>query len=109
MSTTPNRDSLHCRIRRRLGKSEAPYCADDHICEFGFDELVELCARQGFELKQSLGVGLLPYWTLEDEFGPEIRRLTDSDEEVVKWFEEMGAAIPAMYAFIQCHRFRKLS
>lgn len=105
--TTPNRDSLHCRIRRKLGMPDAPYCSHDHIREFGFHELIEFVSDQGFVKEQSMGVGLLPYWTMEDHFGPAIRNLTDADEEVVRWLEDMGASIPPEYAFIQCHRFRR--
>lgn len=103
--TTPNRDSLHCRMARKLG-FEAPYCSFDHIHEFGYRELIDHVESIGFERVHSLGVGLLPYWTLP--LPPEIRRLTDSDTEVVEWFERMGASVPVEFSFIQCHLFRKL-
>jgi len=105
--TTPNRDSLHNRIRRKLGKGEAPYCSTDHVHEFGFQELIDTVQSHGFTLEKSAGVGLLPYWTLEDVFGSRIRELTDADEEVVEWFETIGRSAPPEFCFIQAHRFRR--
>ena len=106
--TTPNRDSLHCRMRRKLEMKEAPYCSSDHVHEFGFLELIHRVEQHGFKLEASKGVGLLPYWTMEGLIGSDIRRLTDSDTEVVAWFEAMGRSISPSFAFIQCHRFRKV-
>lgn len=107
--TTPNRDSLHCRIRRKMSRGEAPYCSTDHIHEFGFDELIKTVTDSGFVLEGSDGVGLLPYWTMEQVFGSKIRSLTDADEEVATWFEEIGREAPPEYNFIQAHRFRRES
>ena len=106
--TTPNRDSLHCRISRKLGLGEPPYCSIDHIHEFGYLELIHHVEEHGFECIRSLGVGLLPYWTMEKEFGVRIRSLTDADPEVVEWFETLGHFVPPSMAFIQCHSFEKL-
>ncbi len=105
--TTPNRDSLHCRMSRKLGMGEPPLCSTDHIHEFGYHELLKFAARAGFAVRASLGVGLLPYWTMERMFGTAVRYLTDQDPEVVTWFERLGGAVPPEFAFIQCHSLIK--
>lgn len=104
--TTPNRDSLHCRISRKLGLGEPPYCSKDHVHEFRFRELVDLVTSMGFVWMRSVGVGLLPYWAMESVMGHEVRQLTDRDPEVNVWMNEIAASAPAEYAFIQCHAFR---
>lgn len=106
--TTPNRDSLHCRISRKLGIGEAPICSIDHVHEFRYQELIDRVTGAGFEHQRSAGVGLLPYWSMERVVGEEVRRLTDHDEEVNQWFNDIASFAPAEYAFIQCHAFRKV-
>jgi SAM-dependent methyltransferase len=103
--TTPNRDSLHCRISRKLGLGEPPHCSFDHVHEFSYWELIHKVEAFGFKRAESKGVGLLPYWTMERVFGHEIRRLTDGDYDVNAWMNDIGCHAPAEYAFIQCHRF----
>lgn len=99
--TTPNRDSLHARIGRRLGM-DVPFCSNDHVYEFGFEELIALLASHGFKVTRSLGACLQPYWALEREFGKRIRMMTDRDEEIVKLLGEAGRNVPHI-AFCQCH------
>lgn len=102
--TTPNRDSLHCRIGRRLGLS-VPFCSDDHVHEFGYQELVGLLARHGLRVTRSLGAFLQPYWALEAEVGHRIRKLTDHDEELIELLAKAGVHAPEI-AFVQCHACR---
>lgn len=102
--TTPNRDSLHCRIGKKL-KLEVPFCSRDHTKEFGFEELIDTVRRRGFLLSASRGVHLAPYWALEAQLGVSIRSLTDKDDEVNGWLNEIGRDMPPKYAFIQAHRF----
>jgi len=102
--TTPNRDSLHCRIARKLGL-EAPYCSSDHVHEFGFDELLRTVTSAGFRLDRSRGVHLAPVWALEGVIGSALRRLTNDDEDVNEWLNAIGASAPPELCFIQCHRF----
>jgi 2-polyprenyl-3-methyl-5-hydroxy-6-metoxy-1,4-benzoquinol methylase len=99
--TTPNRDSLHARIGRRLG-IPVPFCSDDHVYEFGYDELIALLHSHGFQVTRSLGACLQPYWALEREFGHKIRRMTDEDDAIVKLLGEAGTSLPHI-AFVQCH------
>lgn len=101
--SSPNRDSMHCRLSRKL-KREAPYCSADHIHEFGFRELIECVCGFGFSHKASAGACFTPVWSMEWSVGEEIRGLTDSDEEVNIWMNDIGARCPE-YAFIQAHRF----
>lgn len=104
--TTPNYDSLHHRIGRKLGL-ETPFCSSDHVHEFGYDELLSLLRASGFQPTRSLGIGLMPYWALEDEFGKKIRKLTDEDAEVIRWLGDAGTHVPHL-AFIQAHACRRM-
>lgn len=99
--TTPNADSLHHRIGRKL-RVHTPFCSDEHTHEFGYEELRSLLRETGFAIIQSKGICLAPYWALESEFGTRIRKLTDSDPEVVEWLGQLGEACPEL-AFIQVH------
>lgn len=100
--TTPNRDSLHCRMARKFG-FEAPYCSSDHIHEFGYQELIDTVEAAGFRHVEARGVHLAPYWAI-GQLGSHVRHLTDTDIEVNRWLNEIGRVVPE-YAFIQCHLF----
>jgi SAM-dependent methyltransferase len=102
--TTPNRDSLHCRIGKKLGIT-VPKISYDHVHEFGYRELIECVEQHGFVCEESRGVHCAPYWALEEKLGIAVRELTDNDVEVNNWFNDVGRSMPAEYAFIQCHRF----
>lgn len=104
--TTPNRDSLHCRIGKKLG-IKVPKISYDHVHEFGYMELIEFVERHGFVCEESRGVHCAPYWALEEKLGIAVRELTDNDVEVNNWFNDIGSSMPAQYAFIQCHRFSR--
>jgi 2-polyprenyl-3-methyl-5-hydroxy-6-metoxy-1,4-benzoquinol methylase len=101
--TSPNRDSLHCRMGAKLG-IEVPTCSKDHIHEFGYRELIDTVCKHGFVHEEARGVGLCPYWALESKLGKHMRELTNNDKEVNRWLNQIGAAVPE-FAFIQCHRF----
>jgi hypothetical protein len=45
---------------------------------------------------------------MERLMGHQIRQLTDTDKDVNVWMNEIGAAAPAKYAFIQCHLFESV-
>jgi len=103
--TTPNADSLHARIGRKLGVT-VPLCCTHHVREFGYEELRALLASEGFEVTRSLGAGLAPYWALEQKFGTRIRELTDYDEELAVLFADAGRHTPEI-AFCQAHACRR--
>jgi len=101
--STPNRDSLHVRIGQKLGRA-VPYCAFDHVKEYGFEELIDLVCSHGFRHLDAAGVGLMPYWALEGEFGTRIRNLTDNDPDVFHLLNRLGTNTPEV-AFVQVHCF----
>jgi SAM-dependent methyltransferase len=102
--TTPNADSLHCRMIRALGRTP-PFCSSDHVHEFGFDELRYVLEQAGFVVTRSLGVGLSPYWAI-DECGGRIRELTDRDRDMIALLGPAGEHLPHL-AFCQAHACRK--
>lgn len=103
--TTPNRDSLHVRMARKLGY-EPPFCAEDHTYEFGHEELDRLLKRHGLVKVAETGVGLAPYWALEGFLGGAMRDLTDNDPEVIQWLDMIGRRCPE-FSFCQVKAFRK--
>lgn len=102
--TTPNTDSLHLRMMRKLGMI-LPKSSPDHLWEFGFQDLIHLVEKHGFALLESKGVGLCPYIVTESNNKDELRGLTDLDPDVNRWMNDIGRAMPPEYAFTQCHRF----
>ena len=103
--TTPNRDSLHVQMARRLGV-EVPFCSSDHTYEFGFEELDRIVEKFGFVRSGSVGVGFAPYWALEGVIGSTIRHLTDYDHEVVSMLNQIGRSCPE-YSFCQAKSYFK--
>jgi len=95
--STPNRDSLHLRIAEKMGQS--PFtCSFDHLHEYGYEELRLRLKETGWHPIQEQGIFLMPYWGIS-AFGPDIRRLTDEDEEVLLWLRDMGRQVHPRYAF----------
>jgi len=105
--TTPNRDSLHARMGRKMGV-QVPFCADDHTHEFGYEELDRLLYSRGFEKVDETGASFAPYWALESALGHRVRPITDSDPEVVEWMNSIGRRCPE-FAFCQIKSFRRMS
>lgn len=103
--TTPNRDSLHVRMARKLG-FEAPFCANDHTYEFGYEELDRMLDGQGFDKVAESGVGFAPYWALENVIGGRLRHITDNDPEVLEWLQSMGRRCPE-FSFCQVKAFQR--
>lgn len=103
--TTPNRDSLHVRMARKLG-FEAPFCANDHTYEFGHEELDRMLDGQGFDKVAESGVGFAPYWALENVIGGRLRHITDNDPEVLEWLQSMGRRCPE-FSFCQVKAFQR--
>jgi hypothetical protein len=106
--STPNRDSLHCRMYRKFRISaDAPYSCDQHVHEFGYDELIAAAPAWGWTFDGGEeSCQLFPVWACEQAVGMRTRELTDGDPEVVKWFAEIGRSVPAKYAFCMVLRFR---
>lgn len=103
--STPNADSLHLRMADKLGIPRFT-CCNEHIHEFGFDELTEVMARAGFEPVAAKGVLLLPYWGLERDFGHKARALSDNDPAMLQMLVDLGRTCDPKYAFGQVRTFR---
>ena len=104
--TTPNRDSLHLRINRKLGNPDF-LCCDHHVRELAYDEMVLMLCAAGFQILQHKAVGLAPYWGIPGIDNPQLRRLTDNDPEVVRWLSEIGQSAPTEYGFCMAFRARR--
>lgn len=95
--TSPNRDSLHLRINRKLGYSDFK-CSFDHVKEFSFKEAVEMLTLVGFTVRDTGGAFLQPYWGIPN-IDNWVRTFTDNDPEIVEITREMGERVGAEYAF----------
>ena len=96
--STPNRDSLHLRINRKLGHQDF-MCAGDHFKEYSFSEMCEILSECGFVIEEARGVTLLPYHYVTDVFPEPIRHLEDHDDEFVELMSELGKRCGPEYAF----------
>ncbi|MDB9319774.1 MULTISPECIES: class I SAM-dependent methyltransferase [Cyanophyceae] len=95
--TSPNRDSLHLRVNKMLGYEDFK-CSFDHIKEFTFQEAVEMLTQTGFQIKDTKGAFLMPYWGINNVDSP-VRHLTDNDPVTVEILRELGDRVGAEYAF----------
>lgn len=95
--TSPNRDSLHLRVNRMLGHADFK-CCYDHIREYAFKEAEEMLTKEGFAIRDTRGIFLLPYWGIPD-IDLYVRHLTDSDPEMIELLRKLGKRVGAEYAF----------
>jgi ubiquinone/menaquinone biosynthesis C-methylase UbiE len=95
--TSPNRDSLHLRMNRKLGYNDFK-CSIDHVKEFTFQEALEMLQEHGFVIQETAGVFLTPYWGIPNVDVP-VRHLTDNDPETVEIMRDLGSRVGGDYAF----------
>lgn len=95
--TSPNRNSLHLRINRMLGYKDF-ICSFDHITELTYEEAEQLLLKLGFEITNTSGVFLQPYWGIPG-LDKHVRCLTDDDPIMVDMLKELGRRCGAKYAF----------
>ncbi len=96
--SSPNRDSLHLRLNRKLGLPDF-MCSGDHIREYTYHEMVNMLASAGFKVVSGEGVMLMPYHYVEGVFLDSVASLQGNDEEFVEWLRDMGRRIGPHYAF----------
>ncbi len=96
--STPNRDSLHLRLNRALGRTDF-MCSGDHIREFTFSEMTELLACTGFHVTTEEGVMLMPYHFVEGVFPPEVEALEANHEDFVSWLRILGHRAGPEFSF----------
>lgn len=96
--SSPNRDSLHLRVNRKLGGTDF-VCSGDHIKEFTYPEMVALLCDHGFTIESSEGVTLMPYHCVEGVFPAAIADAEDRDEEFIEWLRILGRRAGPEFAF----------
>jgi SAM-dependent methyltransferase len=103
--TANNRNSLNQRLTRALGHPEF-VTNYQHITEIAYDDLVTLLDQTGFEIVESRGLFLYPYWGVPgvDEH---VREIIDDDPEIVEVCRELGDLVGAAHAFVSVVLARK--
>jgi len=96
--SSPNRDSLHLRVNRKLGRPDF-VCAGDHIREFTYSEMTDLLTESGFCVETAEGVMLMPYHYVEGVFPDAVRAAEDTDAECVDWLRVLGRRAGPEFAF----------
>lgn len=96
--STPNRDSLHLRLNRKLGHDDF-MCSGDHIKEFTFDETVTMIKDAGLTIETTEGVLLMPYHYVKDVFPSQVDALESKDPEFVNWLRILGHRAGPEYTF----------
>ncbi|MGD9615324.1 MAG: class I SAM-dependent methyltransferase [Alphaproteobacteria bacterium] len=105
--SSPNRDSLHLRLNRKLGRPDFP-CAGDHLNEMTYSEMVEILSSGGFLVEASEGVTLMPYHYVEEVFPKSVADLEESDKEFVDWLRILGRRAGPEFAFCYVILARRL-
>ena len=96
--SSPNRDSLHLRVNRKVGGADF-MCSGDHMREYSFSEMCELLNLAGFDVEAAEGVTLMPYHHVKDMFSEAINKAEDYDPEVVEWFRVLGRRAGPEFGF----------
>lgn len=96
--TSANRDSLHLRLARAIGRAEH-VTNNQHVSELTYTELVELLTSHGFEVTRSEGVLLFPFFGVAGVEEP-VREAVDEDPELVAALREMGSLVGAAHAYL---------
>lgn len=96
--SSPNRDSLHLRVNRKLGRDDF-VCSGDHLQEFTYSEMTALLVEHGFGIEASEGVTLMPYHCVEGVFPPALAEAEDRDEEFIEWLRVLGRRAGPEFAF----------
>lgn len=78
-----------------------------HIREFDMSETRKLFADAGFSIEREGGIFLFPYWGIPG-IDHQVRRLIDSDAEVVELLRALGRAVGAEHAYCSVILGRKL-
>jgi SAM-dependent methyltransferase len=96
--TANNRNSLNQRITRALGHPEF-VTNYQHITEIAYDDLVAMLDESGFDVRDSRGLFLYPYWGVPgvDEY---VRDVIDEDPDIVEVSRELGELVGAAHAFV---------
>jgi len=95
--TFANRNSVNQVLAEKLGHHRF-VTNHQHIHEYALAEMSELLDDTGFEICETAGISLYPYWGVPrvDEV---VRELTDDDPEVVGIMRELGRRVGAEYAY----------
>jgi 2-polyprenyl-3-methyl-5-hydroxy-6-metoxy-1,4-benzoquinol methylase len=96
--SSPNRDSLHLRINRKLGLPDF-MCSGDHIREYSFSEMTSMLMENGFGIEAARGVTLMPYHYVQGIYPESVKALEDGDAEVVEWLRVLGKRAGPEFGF----------
>jgi SAM-dependent methyltransferase len=93
-----NSDSVNQVVARALGHSDFE-TNHQHMKEFSYRQIVEMLDAAGFDLRETDGIELRPYWGI-----PGIDDLTrdrlDEDEEFVALMLELGRRVGVEHAYV---------
>jgi SAM-dependent methyltransferase len=95
--TFANTGSVNQVIAEKLGHPRF-VTNNQHIREYSLAEVAQLLDDAGFEIGETAGVSLYPYWGVP-RLDAIVREITDNDPEVVEMMRELGRRVGAEYAY----------
>ncbi|HEY3669807.1 MAG TPA: methyltransferase domain-containing protein [Acidimicrobiia bacterium] len=103
--TFSNRNSLNQLLSRALGYPTF-LTNHQHVREFSFDEIVAMLDRDGFDVVDTAGIELRPYWGVPG-IDHVLRDTLDEDAEMVAVLAELGRRAGIEYAYVGVVTARK--
>jgi SAM-dependent methyltransferase len=92
-----NSNSLHLLLTEKLGYPKF-HTSNQHFREFTLADVCGLLRATGFEVRETAGITLYPYWGVPGIDSADTRALTDDDPELVEVMRELGRRAGAEYA-----------
>jgi SAM-dependent methyltransferase len=105
--TFSNSNSLNQILTRALGYPTF-LTNHQHICEFTPDEMLGMLDAAGFDVVETAGIELRPYWGVPG-IDHLVREAVDEDEELIGALQELGRRAGFEYAYVGVILARKRS